>query len=230
MKRIDYMCLEAISTGYITINTTNNPDGTPATTPIDLLMPADNFQNPAVSWDTAATATPFADILQVVKNGEDAGKTFSKILMTRSRFFKLVATVEVRNMVSGMLRIGTKEQVNPTMENVNQYLEQNLLPTIELVNEVIGIEKDGVITTYRPFKDENVVFLPAGKLGKIHNAIAIEALNPVSGIAYANYNGALISKWSENEPFGEYTKVEFNAFPGLEAIDGIYILTSTTVA
>lgn len=226
MKKLDLMTLEAISTGKITITTTNNPDGLVASDEIDLLMPLANKKDAAVSWNTSATATPITDINTVVTAAADSGKSIGKILMSRGRFLKMAATTEVRNMISGFLRINSKDQITPVLSQVNDYLSANLLPVIEIVDEVIGIEKDGVITTVRPFKDENVSFIPSGKLGVIHNAIAIEKLRPVSGVAYADFNGALISKWSENEPFGEYTKVELNAFPGVEAIDSIFILNT----
>lgn len=229
MKRIDLMCLEAVSTGFITIDINTNPDGPTLTDTIDLLMDPDHLVNVVAIWSDAANAKPITDILTVIKLAEDAGKSFGKILMTRSRFFLMTATIEARNMVSGFLRISTKDQINPTLSQVNDYLTANQLPVIEIVNEVIGIEKDGKIAPKRPWKEENVSFVPSGQLGIIHNAIAVEQLRPVTGVSYASFNNALISKWSENEPFGEYTKVEFNAFPGVEAIDGMYILRTTTV-
>ncbi len=99
------------------------------------------------------------------------------------------------------------------------------MPIIEIVEETIGIEKNGVITNYKPFAQDVAVFIPAGGLGVIHNAYAIEQLRPVSGISYGTYNRALISKWSQAHPFGEFTQVELNAFPGLEVADLIHILT-----
>lgn len=229
-KRLDYMCLEAISTGFITVTATNNPDGV-VTDNIDLLMASTNFKTVTVSWDGAVNATkPITDIKAVVDAAENAGKSFAKMLMTKSRFLKLAASDEARNLVSGTLRINSKDQVAPTLDQVNDYLSKALLPIIELVNEVIGIEKDGVITTVKPFKDENVSFIPDGKLGVINNALAIEELKPVENVSYGRFRNALISKWSENEPFGEFTKVEFNAFPGVEAIDGIFILQTTTTS
>ena len=227
MKRLDIMCLEAVSTGKITVTTANNPDGIVAPMEIDLLMPAINRQTSAAVWSDPINAKPVTDLNNVVNIAQGAGKSFGKIMMSRSKFLQMSATVEVRNMVSGFLRINSKEQVNPTFAQLNDYLQANLLPVIVLVDQVVGVEADGVIKNIRPFAEESVVFVPDGKLGVIHNAVAIESLRPVSGVAYATFNNALISKWSQNEPFGEYTKVELNAFPGVEAIDGIFILKTT---
>jgi len=229
MKRMDIMCLEGISTGYISLTVNNNPDGLVLQDAIPLLMPAGNFQNASISWDSS-TATPFTDIMDVVNTAQAAGKKFAAILMTRSRFLKMVVTDEVKSFIANFINLRNLTKVLPTLQQVNDYLQANLLPPITLVDEVVGIEKDGVISTLRPFKDENVVFIPSGNMGVIKNSIAIEQLRPVSDVSYATFNNALISKFSETDPFREWTKAELNAFPAFEAIDNIYILLSTTVS
>jgi hypothetical protein len=113
------------------------------------------------------------------------------------------------------------------LDNANLLLEASQLPVIEIVDVPIGIEKNGVITSIRPFSDTNAVFIPSGSLGEIKNSIAVEQQIPVDKVAYANYNQALISKWSDNEPFQELTKVELNAFPSIDGIGSIYLLSST---
>lgn len=225
MKRLDIMVLEGLSTGTITLTVTNNPDGVVLATPIDLLMPSSNKTNAAVDWATSASATPLKDIMDRVEYHSGRGVKFEKILMTRPTFMKFIKTTEVINSVAAFVRVN-KGTYLPTLSAVNDFLQDQLLPPIELVEASIGIEKDGAISTIKPFKDENVVFVPAGKLGKIHNAIAIEELRPVEKVSYAKFNNALISKWQENEPFAEFTKVELNAFPGIDAIDSIAILSS----
>ena len=101
-----------------------------------------------------------------------------------------------------------------------------MLPIIEIVDQSIGIEKDGIIGTIQPFETKNVVFVPKGKLGTIKNALSLEQMQPIKHIDYASYNNALISKWQENDPWSEFTGVELNAFPSFESIDNVYILTA----
>jgi hypothetical protein len=100
----------------------------------------------------------------------------------------------------------------------------------EVIDPVIGVEKDGVITNIRPWKAENVALVPDGILGTIHNSLAMEELMPVPEVKYAKYQNILISKWFENNPFGEYTLGEWNAFPGFELIEQCYILTTDSAA
>ena len=227
-KRLDMLCLEGLSTGAVTITVDNNPDGYVSSVPLDLGMPTGNKSNAAVAWATSATAKPITDIDGVVESAAGAGKRFAKILMSRAVWNNFRKAKEViDSLVSyNVLQKGASVA---TLEKVNEYMDANLLPVIEIVDEQIGIEKDGIVTATKPFSQSNAVFVPDGPMGKIHHAVAIEQLKPVNQVSYADYNKALISKWQENDPFMEFTKVELNAFPGFDSIEGVYLL-STTVA
>lgn len=224
MKRLDIMCLDGLYTGKISLNVTNNPDGVINATDIDLLQPAENVNAATAAWSDATNAKPLTDIKNAVREARAKGITLAKILMSDAAFLEMTATTEVKDNLANWLRM-TTNKVMPTEETVNQFLTAHRLPTIEIVDEVIGIEKDGVITTIRPFGDDAVVLIPAGNLGTIKNALAMEQITPVPNVAYATFRNALLSKWQENEPFNEWTKVELNACPSFEAIDQIYRIT-----
>jgi hypothetical protein len=219
MKKIDLMCLEAVSKAKISINATNNPDGV-VYDEIDLLLPADQKDTVTTTWDNDETAKPIDNIHNVIRTMQAKGIVFDKMLMSMPVFWAYQATNQVKEYLYGVDYKGV-----PTLEQLNRYLTENKMPVIELVNEAIGIEKNGKISTVRPFDETVVSFVPAGDLGVIHNSYSIEQLRPVDGISYATYNKALISKWSQAHPFGEFTQVEINAFPGLEVVDSMYLLT-----
>jgi hypothetical protein len=223
-KRIDMMCLEAVSTGQISLTVANNPDGIVLRDPIDLFMPASNKIQASVLWSVSATAKPLTDIAAVVQAGVDLGRTFDKILMSRTQF---LAFAKAKETVDSLISYNQLQKGAPiaTLAKVNEYLEANLLPKIELVDVSIGIEKDGIITPVRPWSVNNVSFIPAGNLGKIKNALSIEQIKPVAQVNYATYNRALVSKWGDNDPWGEFTAIELNAMPSLaDSIDGIFLL------
>jgi hypothetical protein len=224
LRRLDAMCLEAISSGVITIDVANNPDGVIISQPLSLLMPASNKVNAAVTWATKATATPIKDIQGIVRAAEDKGVTFEKMLMTKTKFWQMIETDEVVNSLKGYFNNASKNI--PTLDQMNTYLSNNGFPMIELISWTTGIEKDGKITNYKPFKEANVSFIPSGNLGVMHNALAIEQISPVDQVSYAVANKVLVSKWKENDPFNEFTMGELNAFPGFEAIDSIYLLNT----
>lgn len=229
LKRLDIMCLQAVSTGKIKIDATTNPDGL-AMDDIDLLMPAGNKVNASVTWATAASAKPLTiDIPGIVAAAQARGIKFSKMLMSRTKWYQFIQITEVINYVSNFLNRKQTGNVLVTLANVNEILAANMWPEIEIVDEVIGIEKDGAITSITPWEVTNVAFVPDGPLGTMKNAICIEQRKPVAQVTYGSYERVLISKWAENDPFAEYTKGELNAFPAFEAIDQVYLL-STTVA
>jgi len=227
MKRIDIMCLEAVSTGKISLTLTNNPDGIVLSSALDLLMPAGNKVNAAVTWATAGSATPITDIQGIVNAARARGIAFERILMDWTSWFLFIKTTEVKDQYGNFLG-KSNNKTFPTLDTVNDFLRSQKLPTIEIVDQSIGIEKDGVINTISPWETTNIAFLPAGNLGEIKNAVAIEELKPISQVTYGKFRDlALISKWGDTDPYQELTGVEANAFPSLTAIDAIYLLSRT---
>jgi hypothetical protein len=228
MKRLDWLCLEGVSTGKNTLSTTNNPDGIILNVDLDLGLPTANKTNAAVAWATSATATPITDFDTVITAANAKGVKFAKVLMHPTVWTNFRKAKEVTDALVGFFRLA-KGTVANTLDNVNEFLAANRYPIIEIVDVSIGIEKDGVITASNPFSSTNAVFIPDGPLGEVKNAFSIEQLKPVDKISYATFKNALISKWGENEPWQEFTKGEFNAFPVIESINFMWLL-STTVA
>jgi|1185.fasta_scaffold00001_58 hypothetical protein len=226
MKRMDIFCLQGISTGQISLDVAINPDGVVWVDPIDLLAPDANFFDSAVSWADNVNADPFEDILTVVTAATASGKYFSKMLISQNIWMKLMRSQKLISLIAAFSGQRDITNMRPTLKNVNDYLTEQAWPVFEVVEQIIGIEKDGKVGTIKPFNQNNVAFVPAGILGTIKQAIAIEEIRKVEKVAYADFKGALLSKWAQNEPFREYTKVEWNAFPSFDAIDNIYYLTA----
>lgn len=223
-KRVDIMVLEAVSSGTISLTVQNNPDGIVLKNAMDLLMPAGNKTSVSKKWSVPAQSTPITDIVTVVTDANSKGRKFEKILMAMADWLNFAKSTEVINSLISYNQL-QKGAAIATLDKVNEYLTANYLPYIEIVDEVVGIEKDGVTTAVRPWKANKVSFVPFGKLGTIKNAICLEQMKPIDKISYATFNRALISKWQENDPWAEFTAVELNAFPAFESIDNVFILT-----
>lgn len=223
--RIDIMFYQSVSTFEIDAGIINNPDGANLGK-VPLL--AQDYQKRGVkkSWDDAG-ADIFKDIEDTVLFAANKGRSFKEI------WIDLTKWMVVRNHPSVIAKLTSyyRQTVNlsVTLDRVNEYLVENKMPPFVVMNERRNVELDGKDQIINPFEANNVVFIPDGKLGIVHNAISIEEWEPIDGINYAKYDRALISKWRENNPWKEYTGVELNAFPGLEAIDGIYIQTTNIV-
>ncbi|WP_394265187.1 major capsid protein [Bergeyella zoohelcum] len=225
-NRLDMMILQMISTGKLDVNINNNPDGL-VIPDIDLLMPSDNKKTATTSWKET-TAKPIEDIQTVVRAANEQGKTFEKILIDRAKFIEMMKNKEVRDTLGafyGLTRNAMASQTAPiTLDRLNQYMAGSELPQFEIVDKKVAIEKNGQTSIVTPFEQKNLAFIPAGQLGVIKNALAIEEMNPVDNVSYAKHGRVLVSKWKQNEPWREYTKSECNAMPVVEQINNIFIL------
>lgn len=233
-RRIDIMFFQGVSNFEIDINVLNNPDGVDFGT---LPLLAKGYQKRTVQalWYNVdgtpnLSADPFKDIENVVTfAGKTFGRVFSEIWIEQEKWFQFKNHPTVKANISGYQNPGSNAKFVVTEDSINEYLRANKLPAFRIINERIGIEKDGNIETTNPFNVNNLVFVPAGKLGIVHNALAIETMEPVQGINYANFDRTLVSQWRDNDPWREFTQAELNAFPALEQIDGIYILQTDVV-
>ncbi len=227
-KRIDIMFYQGISNFAIDAGVINNPDGVDYGT-VPLLAKDDQKRKVSVVW-TDQNADPFKDIEDVVTYAAGSGRTFSRILIDRETWTAMKNLPKVKSSISAFYNPGSNKNFVVTLNSVNEYLVENQLPVIEIVNVRYGVEKDGIISTINPFNKNNVVFIPDGKLGIVHNAVSIENWEPVQGINYANYDRTLVSQWRDNDPWKEYTQAELNAFPALEQIDRIFLLQTNVAA
>ena len=229
-SRIDIMVKQALSSGLITINAATNPDGV-AIGAINMLIGADRNTGLGTAFGGTAThlwndtptaianANPINDIGTMVTFMENRGREIGRVFMTPAKF----------RSISRYTNVTVALGAQPTLDEFNAYLADRQLPVIELVIGRHSIETNGNLTVLTPWADSQVTFAPAGQLGTIHNALAVEEMSPVAGVSYALSNRTLVSKWAETEPFGEYTRGEIAAFPGLEAADGLYIVNVEAV-
>ena len=237
--RIDYMVGQALSTGKVKLDIDTNPDGI-VPGEIDLLVShnqtgkaafAVNSANMAWSDANAATALPLTNIRYAVRNHwKKYGTVFAKILMTPEMLWVLLNNKQVQEHLKGSLGIVAGQDALFSQANLNAYLAAQGLPVIELFDAKGAVEKDGKIVPVDLWADSKyVTFVPAGDVGVIHNAVPIEQIAPVAGVQYASTDNILVSKWSQTEPFGEFTRGEISAFPGLEVADQMLIV-DTSVA
>jgi len=226
LARTEHLCLQALSYGSLALDANNN-NGVITETTVDLGIPSGNKTASAVTWATAATATPIADIKTVVKASEEAGRgTPMYALMDRATFNYMVATTEVKTEWQGFT--GSSNAVYlPTFEQVNNLLMARGLPRIMIMNSSVRFENgEHTLSTIAPWKTGYVTFVGDLRVGKtLHGPIAEENAPSVKNVATMTKNGhVLISKWSQLEPFGEWTKGQANAFPVFNDADSLYIL------
>jgi len=219
-NRIDYMFQQGLSNGWLVTDTNNNPDGVTHET-VSIGTPEENITQAAKSLSDA-TATPVTYINKVV---EDSGKTFGNILLTPSLWNKLKVNKEFLDEMKAFYNPGSNARAVFGFQQFNDYMTANRLPNFRIIDKTIPIETDGNKRVFhRPFNENNMVFVPSGNLGIIHNAYHIEELEPADNVDYASVNRTMVSKWQTRFPWGEYTAGDSIAIPGFEAAEDIYIL------
>lgn len=227
-KRIDIFMWQAISTLTVDLTTALNPDGF-APGVISLLPKTYQLQGVPKVW-TDSTSDPIADIENYIDFVTNTfGRKFGRILMSMPMWLKFKRNPQVIDRLKSFYNIGKANGTySATLVNVNEMFAANLWPEIEVVNDVQGIEADGVVTPIRAFSDNNISFLPSGKIGTLKNAWPIEMLMPIPNKTYAFFGPTMVSKWLDDSPFREFTAMDMNAFPALDT-DSIFILKTDTV-
>ena len=225
MARTEYLAMQALSYGEISLTTSNN-NGIVTEVDCDFGIPAANKTAPDIEWSKAASGLPLTDIRDVVDNATASGYPLEYMLMDRTAFGYLSASTQVKDEFS-VLRNTDVTGTEPTIVELNRILKSRLLPEIIMIDSNTRFENtEHKLTNVTPWKAGYVTFIPQLKIGNIlHGPIAEETSAAVSKIAtQVKRDHVFISKWSELEPFGEFTKGQANAFPRFTDVDNIFIL------
>jgi hypothetical protein len=225
MTRTEYLAMQALSYGLIALTTSNN-NGIITEANCDFGIPAANKGAVALQWSQASGATPLTDIRTVVENQAASGYNYEYMVMDKTALGQLQANTQVKNELA-VMRATTFATTEPTLAELNRELESRLLPKIIVVDSMARFENaDHALTNVACWKSGYVTFIPQMQVGNImHGPIAEETSPAVSKKALQiKRDHILLSKWSELEPFGEFTKGQANAFPRFTDVDSLFIL------
>lgn len=226
--RTEYLAMQALSYGAIVLDSSNN-NGIITETNADFGIPSGNKSGVAVIWATSATATPIQDITTKQELARTNGHTIKYILMDRATLVLMLATTEVRDKYAVFQQVTSSRKTAPTFDDLNRMLEGYLLPTIQLIDSSVRFETEAhVQSSLSPWKSGYVTLISEQVVGDLmHGPIAEEtAISVQKKAIMVKRDHALISKWSDLEPFGEFTKGIANAFPRFRNVDGIYMMNT----
>jgi hypothetical protein len=225
MTRTEYLAMQALSYGLIALTTSNN-NGIITEANCDFGIPSANKGAVTLQWSQASGATPLDDIRTVVDNQAASGYQYEYMVMDRTALGELQANTQVKEEFA-VMRNTDFSSSKPTLEELNRELSSRLLPKIIVVDSMARFEnEEHVLTNVVCWKTGYVTFIPQLQVGNIlHGPIAEETSPSVSKKAtMVKRDHILISKWSELEPFGEFTKGQANAFPRFTDVDSLFIL------
>lgn len=229
--RFEWWCMQLMSKGGFTLNSTNN-NGIVTEEFVGCGMPVANQKVSSVNWATSATADGLQDIEDVVTTAGENGVTIRYVVMRSSDFALLKKQTATINKLKAW--INTSAKVVVTKQVVNEYLSAQENPVqIVIVNPAVRIEdKSHNRTTVNPWEANRVCFVEDLMVGDIqHGPIAAENSEAYKKQAICTKKDfVFLSKWSELEPFAEWTKAEANAVPVINDPEAMYILKADGTA
>ena len=216
-----------MSKGGFILNSSNN-NGIVTEEFVGCGMPNENKKVAAVDWSKSTTADGLQDIEDTVVAASAEGVTIKYVVMRKDRFALLKKQKAVIEKVKGW--INQKEKLTISKKVINEYLaaqENTEGVQIVLVSPSVRIENAAhQRTTVNPWESANICFLEDLQCGDIqHGPIAAEhSVEYKKKASTLKKDFVFISKWSELEPFKEWTKAEANAIPVINDPDAMYIM------
>lgn len=115
---------------------------------------------------------------------------------------------------------------------LNSWMKDNQYPTFEIVEREVGIQRNGKIDTFVPFKAGQMVFLPENQIGTIETCLTPAQRGLKSeGVEYSYYGRTEVRRLTqgekENSDYREITKATLIAAPSMNTIDQILTLDTT---
>lgn len=227
-ERLEFQFLQALSTG---ITATTDAINVGPLIRVDYnYLAANKFGAEAVIWSNSS-ATPIKDISRVVEKARADGNQITRIIMDKYAWNNFKLRAEVQQYYAFHVGFVGTNLIVPTRDKINEALNANDLPSIEVWDRTIKTEIDGVVTNNKPWAEGNVVFICNDKIGDLVWGNTAEKNRPVNSVDYQTVDEyILVSKFSKNDPtLAEFTQSQGIVLPVLGNVDQIYLLESKTV-
>jgi len=228
LARTEWLGLQALSTGQLSLDENNN-NGKVTEVVVNFGIPTANKSGVTAAWSNPTTGKPITDIRAKAAYIRSKGDTARYIVMDETTYFNMINTDEVKASWALYQRIADNKVAVPSLESLNAMLTAERLPIVYIVDSLVRHEsKPKVFTNVSPWKTGKVAFINDLKVGKIlHGPIAEENSEALKKIAtQTKVDHILVTKWSELEPFGEFTKGQSNCFPTFGDVDSIYLMNT----
>lgn len=223
--RFEWWCMQLMSKAGFHLTATNN-NGIVTAEFVGCGMPAANKKVSTVDWANAATADGLQDIEDVILAAAENGTIIKYVVMHVSDFALLKKQKATIEKIKAWIGQSGKAAVNK--KSINDYLADQEVPVkIYTVSPAVRIEdKAHRRKTVNPWERKRICFLEELNVGNIqYGPIAAESSPQVQKISVmVKQDFILVMKWSELEPYKEWTKAETNAFPVIDDPDPMFIL------
>lgn len=220
-KRIDMLYFEGLFNGTQTVSRSNN---TKANISYEIDLGVKKFKAKVAAWGEA-NSTPIQDIVDICDYINSLGKTVMKIRMSKGTFRKMCKADEIVKAFT--LKLG-RADVKPALvsvNDVNAYLESNLLPTIQVEKDRFATLADGSSVNLTPHN--RVVFQCADRVAILKVSDPLEAVDKLPNKTYSVYDDNLVGFWRSER--GRFTDYEMWAQPVFDGKNNFFILKTDEV-
>ena len=223
--RVEWLSMQYMSRAGFNLSAKNN-NGIVTTEFVGCGMPEKNRKKSSADWADAAKADGLQDIENVLTDAAAVGNSLRYIIMLTSDFTLLKKQKATIDKIKGWINQTSKVVI--TKKVINEYLAEQENPAqIITINPAVRIEDaNHKRTTVCPWKKHRICFLEDLNVGNIqHGPIMAENSESLKKKAImVKKDFILVTKFSTEEPFKEWTKAEANAIPVVNDPEAMYIL------
>ena len=229
--RFEWWIMQIMSRGGFHLTAQNN-SGIVTAEFVGCGMLSNNKKVSSKDWSDAANANGLQDIDDVITEASADGISIRYVVMHTADFALLKKQKTTIDTIKAWVNQTSKIII--TKKVINEYLSEQEIPVqIITVSPAVRIEdKAHRRKTVNPWERKRITFLEDLNVGDIqHGPIAAESSESVKKKAImVKQDFILISKFSTEEPFKEWTKAEANAFPVVNDPDAMYIMKADGTA
>jgi hypothetical protein len=233
--RMEWFAATALSTGSVTLSTSNNALGIINETAISFGIPTANKEVVTTdTWSTtnANTMLPITDFKKVMAEGRKIGVKLQYAVMNQDMFDIVTGSTEYLNAMRALVGITSSDLLGmQSLEMANKLMTNFGLPKIVIYDTYVNIENAaGTRTATNPWSTTHVTFLPDLVCGSYMTGPIAEELEKPVDILQSKRGPVLLSVRKEFNPSAVLTKAECNAFPSWSNIDQCFSLYTNSTS
>lgn len=173
--------------------------------------------------------TPCDDIRQMFDKADEDGNTIAAVMMSKKYFDLLRHSEQGKLLAANYLKLVFSTTANlpvPSNGTMIAALADEYNAQFIVVNNTFRTEAaDGSKKKVCAWEEANVVAIPSTNVGRLFYGTLVEESKPVNGVDYQKSGTyILVSKYSENNPYKEYTTAQSISLPVIDNADQIYVL------
>ncbi|MDD2219453.1 MAG: hypothetical protein PHS63_05130 [Desulfoplanes sp.] len=220
-KRIDMLYFEGLFNGTQTVNANNNKASDVA---YSYEFGVQRIKTQFGQWSNPY-ARPVDDFQYVVDLAAAKGKSVLKVRMSKKTFRQLATTNQLKDHFVVKLNGIDVSKSDVGLNHVNTYLQDKLLPTIEIEPDRFITLADG--SSVNLTKDDRVVFMCATRVAILKAADPLEMVDPLPNKVYSTYDDNLVGMWRDSR--GRFIDYEMWGTPVFTGRNEYFILKTDEV-